>query len=320
MWEACCLAFLACFIATLGFQLHKGWEVSIDAGWAAFVFQFILIWLIAICTSFWQTMATFAMATQPFVGLNPEKGGKASDTLLLDYFGSPQIISIYVAFQKSHYKVMCSLVMALLNRLLPIIAIASVVVAEETKDERIVTVIYFNRPWVIAACVFLGSYAIIMPILVLSGERKRHLPRQCLCLADIISWLYDSSLVSSDVFETIREDQESGYLDDRDVIKARLVVQEQRFLFGRVKNGSGGKITYHLGIDAKSHDWQYVERPFTYRERFKAIWPWSETRKRIQRRKLRSGAAEDDRDVGLAVMGQNFVYPGAVDVEDEHVG
>jgi hypothetical protein len=309
------------FVATLGFQLHKGWVVPIDAAWAAFVFQFILIWLIAICTSFWQTMATFAMATQPFVGLNPREGGKASDTLLLDYFGLPPIISIYVAFQKSHYKIVCSSVMALLNRLLPIIVIASVVVAEETKPGgQTVTVIYFNKPWVIATCVFLGSYIFIMPILVLSGERKRHLPRQCLCLADMISWLYDSSLIGNDIFETLREDREPGYLDDRDVIKARLVVQEQQYLFGKVKNESDRKVTYHLSIEVKRHDWQYVEKPPTHWERTKSLWPWSETRKRIRHKRLRSDAAEDDRDVGLAVMSQNVMYPGAVDVEEEHDG
>ena len=328
-WEIFAGAFLAGFIASLVFNLEDGWKVGLPIRAAVWIFQFAIVFLISVFAGFWNTLETFAQATQPFVGLSPEDGGTATDTLLLDYIGLPPMISTYVAFQNSHWKVMVSTIMALVNRLLPIIATGCVSIREEEVSTGVwTTIIYFNKPWVICSIVFLGVYVVLMPGMVLSGEHHRHLPRQCLCIADTISWLYSSSIARSDVFETLRENKGGrdigGYLEDRDKVIARLTLEEERYIFGRIKNDDDGgndaatsDVTYHLGIDVKRDDGQYVEPPPTHLERAKAIWPWGRTRRRIRHRKLKSGDDGDERDVTGATFAQNTTGRAEIEHDSE---
>jgi len=94
-------------------------------------------------------------------------------------------------------------------------------------------------------------YIVAIPIVVLSDGKMRHLPRVYSSIADIISWIYDSSLVQDDAFEVVRGD-ESGKLYERWHMEARLRLKEHNYAFGQYESRlQPGK--FCIGIDKASN-------------------------------------------------------------------
>lgn len=171
-----------------------GRRVSIEYGWATVVFQFLPTFSVTLFTWYWQDLDHFARSTQPFRGLaspNP-----ASENLLLEYTTLPGLVAAYIALTKGHKRVACTSLMAILQRLLPIMTAGSTTIVPHEND----CIVYASKPIFICVIVWLGLYAFLIPLESFGWPISRHsierrLPRSYSSISDLLSWTYASKLL-----------------------------------------------------------------------------------------------------------------------------
>lgn len=198
IWVSFTLTLLAVFIAGLALGFMNGKTISMSYNWATVVFQFIPAFIVNFYTWFWQDVDLFARSTQPFRGMSSPKS--ASENLLLDYNTLPPLVVTYVALKNRHTRIAWTSVVALVQRLLPILIGASTTVVPGDESGSI---IYASMPLFICVIVWLALYCFLIPLEIFGWKLprhyvKRHLPRFYSSISDLVSWSYASKVLRSD--------------------------------------------------------------------------------------------------------------------------
>ncbi|PVH79235.1 hypothetical protein DL98DRAFT_632908 [Cadophora sp. DSE1049] len=226
IWTVTAFVLCGLFIAGLSTNMMKGYDIPFSANWAAFLFQFVLTFIVTLFTWFWEDLDLFTRSTQPF--MYQDSPQPASENLLLDYNCALPYIVTYTALTNNHWKVARISALAPLQRLLPIL---------------------------------LFAYIILIPYEILEGGYKRHLPRNYCSIADILSWTYASKLLNQgDMFDIDVLDEENPGKRERWHFQAKLQLACKKYLFGLYKSTTK-KDVFCMGIDEDSVDSKSVSSP-----------------------------------------------------------
>ncbi|KAF2134693.1 hypothetical protein P153DRAFT_392017 [Dothidotthia symphoricarpi CBS 119687] len=198
IWISLTLTLLAASITGLAIGLVGGQTTSMSYNWATVVFQFIPAFSVSLYTWFWQDVDLFARSTQPFRGMSSPK--PASENLLLDYNTLPPFVVTFVALKNGHKRIAWTSVVAIVQRLLPVLTAGSTTVVPGDESGSIV---YASMPLFICITIWLALYCFLIPLEVFGRKLpqhyvKRHLPRSYSSISDLISWAYASKLLRSD--------------------------------------------------------------------------------------------------------------------------
>ncbi|KAK0719442.1 hypothetical protein B0H67DRAFT_151503 [Lasiosphaeris hirsuta] len=234
-------------------------DLPLSPGVSAFLFNFFLTFVLDLYSLFWEDIYLFSAITEPYVNMGKPHGATADGALLLNYTSSPRPIAIFDAAGRGHWKVVRTASIALLQRLLPIIAGASIAVGGSADDSGI-SRIQFSAPMSIIVIIYLAVYIAIIPYEVYESGYSRHLPRDCLTMADLLSWTCSSHILRQDSISLDPDSPETGLLGGNPLdtsadepqnqkwyMEARLRLAQQRYSFGLesvpFKDG-----TYTVGI------------------------------------------------------------------------
>jgi len=238
-------------------------DLPVSTGVSAFLFNFFLTSVLSLYSLFWEDIYLFSAITEPFVQMGNPRGATADEALLLNYTSSPRPIAIYDAASRRHWKIVRTAGIALLQRLLPIIAGASISVSNHSASPPGSSTIQLSTPLSIFTIGYLASYILLIPYEVYSPGYTRHLPRDSLTIADLISWSCSSSILRGDnnlPSDTENDSPETGLLAGNPLdtsaeepwnrkwcMEARLRLARKRYGFGLegVKGTEGG---YTMGI------------------------------------------------------------------------
>ena len=190
---------------------------------------------------FWLGADKFYRASQPFASMYEENPQSASENILLDYLCSPPIIVSINAAMNSHVKVTCFSCLSLASNLFPIM-VGGLFVVEPSTD-GIVLLASVRSYWII--CAFILVYCISIPLTL--PTRKRMLPRSILSLGDLVSFCYDSKLLTSPEFE-------SAFTlnlptDTKKHMECRLFLMERKYEFFTYRTDSGWRFGFDVARD-----------------------------------------------------------------------
>lgn len=272
--EAFTLIFLIGFVAALSTDMAHGIDLPFPYQFASFIFPFVLTFLAILYSWFWSEVDLFSRSTQPYKNLifpHP-----ASNNLLLDYNCQLPYIVTYSAIKNKHWKVARASTLALLQRLLVIIVGSSIQIVDYDNGT---SAVYASLPLFIVIIIWLSFYAVLIPYEVLEAGHKRHLPRNNLSIADILSWTYASKLLRSDnsdkfeltelarnpfdVFKNPLPGDDRWYegaSSERWFMEARLRLSCQKYQFGLYKSTTHPD-TYCIGIDEAGTEMKHVPEP-----------------------------------------------------------
>ncbi|KAB5549572.1 hypothetical protein GE09DRAFT_1223394 [Coniochaeta sp. 2T2.1] len=239
----------------------KVFTIGVSPNITAFILGYVVTYVFSLFSFFWEEMYLFAAITEPFVGMDKPEGADADQALLLNYTGSPRFIAMFDAASRGHWKVFRTGVYATLQRSLPIIVGASIKIFPISPDR---SEVQFSTPLSIVVIVFMVVYLVIIPYEVFEAGYSRHLPRDCLVIADLLSWTCCSSILRNNTI-TLNDDQleeklpPTNPLDTRSDpphnekwhMEARLRLAQQRFSMGLIRVSSRNGM-YMVGIDTST--------------------------------------------------------------------
>ena len=206
---------------------------------ANFLYSFLPSLLGTALFLFWQPIDQYFRASQPFASLATPRGTNAGNSLLLDYNACLPFEITVKALLAKHYKVAYISFISLLSTTLPILA-GGVFTAQffvSTQDVRIAGCM----PAYTALTVFVAIYA--LSFLLIWPTHKRRLPHDIRTLRELISFMYQSPLLSDPAF---KEPRSKVDLVTRLVGDPAQKRKDGLYAFG-VYAGRDGK--EHLGID-----------------------------------------------------------------------
>lgn len=212
-----------------------------------FLYSFLPSLLGMVLFLLWQPIDVYFRAAQPFANMAKPTGSSAERSLLLSYTASPPLwVSIEAAFSRD-FKVAYVSFVGLLAGLIPVLA-GGVFTAQLFSSEGSVRMVA-SMPGYIALCVLGAIYA--LSYTVIWPTKRRYLPHSIYTIADQLSFLYASGLMSE--FWNIRTKAELvGRLVGTPASLTgdwREKRPRARYAFG-VYTGRDGK--EHLGIDRLS--------------------------------------------------------------------
>lgn len=187
----------------------------------------------------WQPIDVYFRALQPYVEFSSPSGASAEQSILLSYPSSFPFQVTIQAIINHHFKVAWISLLSLLSLAIPILA-GGVFIAlwyPEHNDIRISALM----PAFYALVAFCGLYA--LSFLAIWPGRHRYLPHDITTLADLMSYLYQSPLLSDKI---LREPRSKTDLVTRLIIAPPSERQLPLYGFG-IYVGRDGK--EHLGID-----------------------------------------------------------------------
>ena len=191
----------------------------------------------------WQPIDTYFRAVQPFVNLSHPKGATAEHSLLLSYPSCYPIETTVLALLNRDFKVAWISFVSLMSMSIPVLA-GGVFTAQYFRKENQIRVVA-TMPAYYALVVFVAIYA--ASFLLAWPTRKRYLPHRIHTLADLLSFMYQSPLLTDPAF---REPKTKADLVGRLVVPAfgEETGRERsaRYAFG-IYTGKDGR--EHLGID-----------------------------------------------------------------------
>ena len=154
--------------------------------------------LLVICSEmfvwFWLKADRFYRASQPFAGMYEGNPRPASENIILDYLCCPPIIVSLNAAVNGHYKVAYFSCISLATNLFPVL-VGGLFVFEPSVDGFVLLISARNYS---AVCIFIIVYCISIPLAF--PTRKRMLPRSILSPGDLVSFCYDSKLLTPENF------------------------------------------------------------------------------------------------------------------------
>ncbi|KAE8148800.1 hypothetical protein BDV25DRAFT_157609 [Aspergillus avenaceus] len=187
----------------------------------------------------WQPIDVYFRALQPFATLSSPEGAPAEQSLLLAYPSCLPFQVTVLAILNKHYKVAWISLMSVVSAALPILA-GGVFIALNYPSEQEIRIAALMPAFyaIVAFCaLYTASFLCIWP------RRRRYLPHDISTLADQISFLYQSPLLSDKI---LREPRSKADLVTRLVMAPPGDRQYPMYGFG-VYVGRDGK--EHLGID-----------------------------------------------------------------------
>lgn len=224
-----------------GFEPHLSTAPNGDGFSSSnFLFSFLPALLATFLMLAYQPIDIYFRALQPFASLSSWSGASAKDSLLLSYASQPPLVVSVRAILNGHYRVAFISLVALVSFALPILAggiftALSFPGPDSTSQVRITAFM----PAFYALIVFLGIYT--FSFFAIWPTRKRYLPHGIYTLSDLLSFVYQSPLLTDSVFRDVRT---------KSAMVKRLAQSEtdgtQRFTFGVFVGRDGRE---HLGID-----------------------------------------------------------------------
>jgi hypothetical protein len=157
-----------------------------------FLYSFLPSLLGMIMFLLWQPIDVYFRAAQPFANLAKPKGSSAERSLLLSYNASPPLwVSVEAIFNRD-FKVAYVAFVGVLAALIPVLA-GGVFTAQLFSSDSSVRMVA-SVPGYIALCVFVTIYA--LSFATIWPTRKRYLTHSIYTIADHLSFLYASGLMS----------------------------------------------------------------------------------------------------------------------------
>ena len=206
---------------------------------ADFLYSFLPAFIGTVCFLVWQPIDIYFRALQPFANLADPRGCPAETSLLLDYTSRFPIGITLAAALDRHYKVAWISFISLLSISLPILA-GGVFTAQYVVELQSVRMAA-DMPAYYALVVFLVIYA--LSFLVIWPGRQRTLPHDISTLGQLLSFLYQSPLLSDAAF---REPRSKIDLQTKLIGMPRGEKASPRYAFGVFVGQDGLE---HLGID-----------------------------------------------------------------------
>lgn len=215
-----------------------------------FLYSFIPALIGQILFLCWLSVDYAFRRLQPYANMSGYGGGTADRTILLDYPARLPLSVTASAFMGGDLRVAWFSLLSLVAATIPILAggcfWAQFYIPQQQVRVAVDPSAYY------ALCVFLALYAFSLP-LVAFGLRHRSLPHASTTLAEQISWLYQSRLLSEQY-------PSNSPLGTRGEMIARLITSDEacekrgphnsgdmgKFAFGRF---IGRDRQYHLGIE-----------------------------------------------------------------------
>ncbi|KAL8796882.1 MAG: hypothetical protein Q9195_000965 [Heterodermia aff. obscurata] len=207
---------------------------------ANFLYSFLPSLIGMILFLLWQPIDLYFRALQPFSNLKQPGGATAENSLLLEYSACPPIKITIKALLAGHWKVAYISFISLLSITLPILGGGVFTAQYFPRDDQVRSAA--SMPAYDALVFFVIVYA--LSFLAIWPGRKRHLPHDIRTLGQLISFVYQSSLLHS---PTLKDPQTKTDLVTRLLgaeVGEKFVVP--RYGFG-VYWGMDGR--EHLGID-----------------------------------------------------------------------
>ncbi|OCK89132.1 uncharacterized protein K441DRAFT_700111 [Cenococcum geophilum 1.58] len=286
IWTAAAFTLCGLFIAGLATNMREGYEIPLSANLAAFLFQFVLTFIVGLYTWLWEDLDLFTRSTQPF--LNAETAQPATENLLLDYNCALPYIVTWIALTNGHWKVARISALAPLQRMLPILVGGSITVVDNGDSTCTCSA---SLPLFIIIIVWLFLYILLVPYEILEAGYKRHLPRNYRSIADILSWTYASKqLREGDLLDVDVEDEDKR---ERWYVKAKLQVECKKYLFGFYKSTTRDGL-HCMGIDEEGSGAKTVKMPDI---KGLSLIPCVRRRSRKQPEDGENGEKEEDYDV-----------------------
>ncbi|KAI9821493.1 MAG: hypothetical protein M1832_003341 [Thelocarpon impressellum] len=188
---------------------------------------------------FWQSIDMRFRALEPFARLASPQGTTASESLLLEYTSQAPVEVTVHALAAGHYKVAWLSFVGLLSVAYPIIGggLFWAVYFPDTREVRVIT----SMPALYALVVLLLVYA--LSLLAIWPGQRRHLPHDVTTLAELISFVYQSPLVTDPAF---RDPKSKTDMVTRLVSVIPGGPEPAKYAFGVFKGRDGRE---HLGID-----------------------------------------------------------------------
>lgn len=204
-----------------------------------FLYSFIPAFIGTFLFLAWQPIDIYFRALQPFMEMSSPEGATAEKSLLLSYASHLPFEVTISALLAGHYKVAWISFMSIASLAIPVLS-GGVFIALWYPSESKVR-IAACLPAFYALIAFCALYAV--SFLVIWPTRKRFLPHDISTPADLISFLYQSPLLSD---KLMREPRTKTDLVTRLIISPPGGTELPRYGFG-VYRGRDGK--EHLGID-----------------------------------------------------------------------
>ena len=163
---------------------------------ADFLYSFISALIGMLLFLLWQPIDLYFRALQPFASLAHRDGASAEQSLLLDYTACLPVEVTIKALINRHYKVAYISFISLLSITLPVLA-GGVFTAQfvvKTQDIRVIA----SMPGYYALVLFAAIYAV--SLIVIWPTRKRRLPHDISTLGQLVSFIYQSPLLTESSF------------------------------------------------------------------------------------------------------------------------
>lgn len=204
-----------------------------------FLYSFIPALIGNVLFLVWQPIDVYFRALQPFVELSSPSGASADNSILLAYPSAFPFQVTIKAIVNRHYKVAFISFMSMVSLAIPILA-GGVFIAlwyPSQDDIRISALM----PAFYALIAFCALYAV--SFLAIWPGRRRYLPHDITTLADLMSFIYQSPLLSDKI---LREPRSKTDLVTRLIVAPPSERQLPQYGYG-VYIGRDGK--EHFGID-----------------------------------------------------------------------
>ena len=187
----------------------------------------------------WQPIDLYFRAVQPFSTLSSPGGASAEDSLLLAYPSCLPFEATIVALFSGHYKVAWISFISLASLAIPVFSGGVFTALYFGSEDEVRISAYL--PAFYALIAFTALYAI--SFLVIWPRRKRYVPHDISTLADLVSFFYQSPLLSDDVF---REPRSKADLVTRIIVAPPGDTESPLYAFGTYLGRDGKE---HLGFD-----------------------------------------------------------------------
>ncbi|PGH00045.1 hypothetical protein AJ79_08316 [Helicocarpus griseus UAMH5409] len=204
-----------------------------------FLYSFIPAFIGTVLFLLWQPIDQYFRAIQPFSDLSSPDGAYAESSLLLSYPSNLPFQTTILALTAGHYKVAYISFMGVASLAIPVLGGGIFMARTYTQYDEVRISTFLPAYYTLMAFVII--YA--LSFLVIWPRRKRYLPHAIHTYADIISFLYQSPLLSDKVF---REPRTKADLVTRVIVAPPGEGEKALYAFG-IYHGRDGK--EHLGID-----------------------------------------------------------------------
>jgi hypothetical protein len=215
-----------------------------DAGFSSsnFLYSFIPSLIGTLFFLAWQPIDVYFRAAQVYASLSSSEGASAETSLLLAYNACLPGEVTFLALAAKHYKVAFISFLSFANSAIPVLAGGIFLARFYPRDNEIRISTYLPAYYTLMGLVVL--YAISM--FVIWPRRKRYLPHPLWTYADVISFLYQSPLLTDGVF---REPKTKADLVTRTIVGRPGEGEVAKYAFGIYR---GRDRREHLGIDRLS--------------------------------------------------------------------